>query len=425
MTQPDAAISSSPGTPAWASFAFTFLNSVGTFVVTSGIFYLTDATYRFSTRDNYLLGVLLGITYIAGALGAGPLLRALRTCIPTLSSRAVLAAMMLLMALLCLLPIAALSAATPPTPPTPDRPPGGWPIWVLVLLYSPLTGILWPMVESYVSGGIAGAPLRRRIGLWNVCWSSALIAASLLIAPLVKNHAALAIALLGIVHLAAAACLLRFSREPDPHPHEDAHLCPPIFTPLLVTFRMLLPMSYLVSSALLPFLPALLKRLGVEVGLVTIVGAAWLTARTATFFLLQAWGGWHGRWYPAILAPALLLLGFGIAVMSANLGLGLPALILGLAIFGIGMAGIYSGALYYAMEVGRAEVSAGGTHEALIGVGYAGGPSLGLLVTLAVSFGILSDRAFEPVVLGVVAAVALLVAITVARRVSRLSATPA
>ena len=47
-----------------------------------------------------------------------------------------------------------------------------------------------------------------------------------------------------------------------------------------------------------------------------------------------------------------------------------------LPIFGMGVT--YYAALYYAMAVGRAEVNAGGTHEAFIGGGYAMGPLIGL-----------------------------------------------
>jgi hypothetical protein len=53
-------------------------------------------------------------------------------------------------------------------------------------------------------------------------------------------------------------------------------------------------------------------------------------------------------------------------------------LIAALLVFGAGHATAYVGALYYAMELGDAEVAAGGTHEALIGVGYGIGPVLGL-----------------------------------------------
>jgi uncharacterized membrane protein len=52
---------------------------------------------------------------------------------------------------------------------------------------------------------------------------------------------------------------------------------------------------------------------------------------------------------------------------------------LGLSMFGVGMGIVYYAALYYAMAVGRAEVNAGGIHEALIGGGYMVGPLLCLL----------------------------------------------
>ena len=38
----------------------------------------------------------------------------------------------------------------------------------------------------------------------------------------------------------------------------------------------------------------------------------------------------------------------------------------------------YYAAIYYALALGRAEVEAGGTHEALIGGGYMVGPGIGL-----------------------------------------------
>src|SRR5690606_38891965 len=55
---------------------------------------------------------------------------------------------------------------------------------------------------------------------------------------------------------------------------------------------------------------------------------------------------------------------------APNLGM----LLFGLALFGAAQGVVYYAALYYAMTVGAAAVEAGGTHEGLIGVGYAVGP---------------------------------------------------
>jgi hypothetical protein len=93
-------------------------------------------------------------------MGAQPLVRGLMR-VAGLNERGVLGLLMVVMALLCqvtwLAP--ALGAS------------GVWPIWLMVLLYSPLSGVLWPIVESFVSGGRSGEGLRRTMGTWNVVWS--------------------------------------------------------------------------------------------------------------------------------------------------------------------------------------------------------------------------------------------------------------
>jgi hypothetical protein len=399
----------------WPVYVFSFMNSIGTGVVTNGIVFLTKQGYHFSDTKNYLLAVVLGVTYIVGALGAQPGLQRLRRVWPGVSSRGVLAVMMIVMGALCALPQLGLWMQA-----------GGearaTPIWVMIVLYSPLTGVLWPMVEAYVSGGRSGENLLSTVSRWNVVWSSALVAAYVGIAPMVENYAALAVLLLGGVHILAAAVLLWFTPEPAPH-REDEHLPhPPVFARLLVTFRLLLPMSYIVSSTLGPYLPGAMERLHVPVTWHTVLAASWLGPRMVMFAVLERWQGWHGRWFPAIVGPVLLLAGFGMAILSGSGALGSAGVAMlagGLGLFGIGMAVIYSGALYYALEVGKAEVQAGGKHEALIGAGYTAGPMIGLSACAAVGAGWLRQGQFEPVVLAVVGVVALAFAAVVAHRVVR------
>jgi hypothetical protein len=50
------------------------------------------------------LGLLLGVTYIFGALSAGPLIRRLRGKFPGLTPRRILAGLMVLAGVLCTLP---------------------------------------------------------------------------------------------------------------------------------------------------------------------------------------------------------------------------------------------------------------------------------------------------------------------------------
>lgn len=422
MPQPTRLDPSTPP-PIAGIMALSFLASVGTYVVESGVFFLTEHTYHFSLVENYTLGVALGITYILGAALASRWIALAKRSFPRLKSRGILTAMMLLMTLLCAVPWAAKRWAGG----DPDH-PAHWPMWVLVLTYTPLTGILWPMVESYVSGGRSGDRLRSTMGWWNVVWSSALIVGSVGMAPFVKDQAAEVIAALAFLHLLAAGLTRVLSPEPAPHPAEGPHHCPPVYARLLVTFRFLLPASYLVSSAMIPFLPELMKdKLQIPAAMHTVYGATWLASRTLMFAVLQRTSGWHGRWWLPSLGLASLLGGFALTALSFRVGgvtLGLPILLAGLGVFGVGMGAVYMGAIYYAMEVGKAEVDAGGTHEALIGVGYSAGPGLGLVAAAALQRGWIEPQSLEPTVLLAVAGITLIVAGFVVERIWRLGRSP-
>lgn len=410
-------------TPFWSVLAFTFINSLGTGVVTSGIFYLTKAGYGFGDGANFLLGVLLGITYIAGALAAGKGTRWLRDRLG-ISSRLVLAWLMVLLAGLCAVPmIAQWLDGDAPTK-------SAWPIWLMVGLYSPLTGVLWPMVESYLSGGKSGDQLRREIGIWNFTWSSSLVFAYWGVAPLIKDRPAEAVLALGLSHVISLALLMwRFAKEPAPHIHGEHAPHPPVYEQLLVTFRMLLPTSYVISSALGPYLPSVMPRLGVAPAWTTVLATAWLVPRALVFAWFGRWNAWHGRWWPAVAGAACLVLGFAGCTMAGLLGgpegdaqvLGISTLIAGLFLYGTGMAIIYSGAIYYALEVGKAEVDAGGAHEALIGVGYTIGPLCGLGAWALVDRKIVGTNWFDPLVLATVGGVTLVVVALTIRRVRHMT----
>lgn len=414
-------------TPFGSVLAFSFINSVGTGIVTSGIFFLTKSGYGFSDGANFVLGVLLGVTYIAGAMLAGSGTRFLRDKFG-ISSRAILGALMVVCALLCTIPYIAIKTQSGGD----NAVKSAWPIWLIVATYSPLTGVLWPMVESYLSGGKSGDTLRRTIGIWNVVWSSALVFAYWGVARFIEKTPAETILILGLSHIVGLALLVTFAKEPAPHVHEEHVPHPPIYNQLLVAFRMLLPTGYLISSALAPYLSGLMPRLGLTPQWSTVVFSTWLVFRVGGFFTLDRTRGWHGKWWPAILGAACLVAGFACCTLI-GMKFGVPLakgaelppiqpvavalLCMGLAFFGVGMSIVYSGAIYYALEVGKAEVDAGGTHEALIGVGYTVGPLCGLAAWGLVQKGVMPQKAFDPLVLATVGAVTLVVVGLMVKRV--------
>ncbi len=57
---------------------------------------------------------------------------------------------------------------------------------------------------------------------------------------------------------------------------------------------------------------------------------------------------------------------------------------------------VYTAALTYALEAGRSEVDAGGTHEALIGAGYLFGPAAGLAAVGCVRYELVAPAFLEP-----------------------------
>ena len=341
--------------------AFTGLASFAAGTATLSIFFVTArAPYDFTDVQQYALGLLVGVTYTLGALSASAVRRELAA--RGLSARGLLVVLSLAMAALACVPLGARSDAS---------------VFLLLACYAPLTGLFWPLVEGYVSGGRRAAELRSAVGRFNIVWSLTLLP-SFLIPPLLQHSSRAVFVAVSATHLVSLALLLGLRREPGEHAHEE-HGAPPVYGELLRVHRVLHAMSYLVMYALSPYLPKLLERLGLAGMAASALGATWLVARVLGFALLERWHGWHGRWSVGVVGALFVLGGFGATLLAPRLGPGALALVgVALFLFGLGLAALYTAALYYAFEVGGSE--GGGSHEALIGLGYSIGPSCGLLV---------------------------------------------
>lgn len=394
-----APVSSANGvTPLPAVLAMVFIGSMGTGVLNSGVFFLAESKYGFGAAANFGLAVMFAALYIPSAALIGPVLRRAIERLPWLTTRGVLGAILVGIALLAGLPIVADVLERSEWWPS-------WPIWFTVGGYAVLTGILWPIVESYTSGGRAGRPLRAAIGRFNITWASALVIVFWAMAPLVHPRPLVVIAGVGVVHVLSLGLLVWFPRDPAKHAMEDVEPHPPVYFRLLVVAQVLLPMSYLVIGALQPLLPRLCEHAGAPPSWRTPLASVWLIARLVTFAAMERWDGWHGKWWTPLAGGGMLIAGVATAMASAWLVSGaasMALLAIGLGALGVGAGMIYAVALYYAMEVGQAEVGAGGRHEALIGAGYFVGPAIGLTLTQAIAEGWMREAAFEPTLLTLV-----------------------
>lgn len=350
--------------PLGAVLAVTFLGSVSGGAFWAGIFFVTAQRYGFSPARNLVLASTMGAVYAIAASLAGPLLRALGR---HLSPRALLAGALGIWALAAIAPLVA--------------PASHIVLWATTLIGAAASAIIWPIVESYLAAGRHGAGMRGAIGWFNVTWTPA-TAIPLLIMPLLAQLGAdvlWAIALSAIVNVAAGLVLFAFPARPGVHAPEQAHAAVGREYPWLMrSASVLLPLSYLMSATLSPVLPHRLATVGgTTPG--SVVAAIWMLARFAVLLLMWRTGFWHGRWGTLAAAAFALVAGTATVLLAPTLTL----IIVGLILFGAGMGLTYYAALYYSLTVGHAAVDAGGSFEALIGVGYCVGPLLGLVAHAA------------------------------------------
>jgi hypothetical protein len=346
-------------TPLGAVLGLTFLCSLGTGVFWHGVPFIAKHTYDFSQTRNLLLAAAMGGVYTIGAFTAGRLTRLVERW---LTPRGVLAACIMVLALVCLGPII-----------TDDQ---EWALWLAALMGTWVTAIIWPLIESYLTAGRHGAQMRSAIGRFNLTWAPAVAIPLLAMAPILERHGEWAIGAFVPINVVALVVLAWFARHPGHHDPEtaDAHVGGEYHL-LLRSARVLLPLSYVLSSAMNPILPYRFEALDVAVWWETPATATWTLVRVLAFVTMWRLGFWHGRWGTLLLGGLAMTGGFALVVMGPNL----PFMLAGFATLGAGVGVIYYAALYYAMAVGRARVEAGGTHEGLIGAGYAAGPVIGLL----------------------------------------------
>lgn len=348
-------------TPVSAIVALTALASLSTGLFWNGMPFIAENDYGFSEKDNFALFALLGFVYVAVALAAGRILRAAERI---MSARSVMVTILLVQGVACLLPWWIDHSSV---------------IWVVTGVVSVSSAILWPTVESYLSAGRSGRRLRFTMGIWNVTWTLSVGIALLAMAPFMKEDvrvARYAVVALSVVNVLSVVTLRWFNPRPlEPGDDTSGSEVGPNYRYLLHAARVLLPVSYILMGMIGPLMPYRMESLHIESTLKTPFTATWMFARVAAIAVMWLTPFWHGRWGTLLLGGISVTGGFLMLLAAPNV----PTLFAGLALFGGGQGIIYYAAIYYVMSVGHAQVDAAGTHEGLIGLGYAAGPCVGLL----------------------------------------------
>ena len=334
-------------------FVLTFLLSFATILLQRGIFFLFKEYYQISETCSLLLALVTGAIYVAGACLSHPLARH----IPERR------------ALLCLL--AGLVGCAGAGLGTRDF----WALAAIITIFSMLVGMIWPIVESFVTSGQNAQQASKSVGGFSMSWSLALPlsvwTSGHLIAAGPRILFMAALLFLGAV----AALTLALPPRPPPHSHETASQPPPPdYTPLLYASRWTLVGGYALLLILVPLLPIIFTRQGYPVAQATFLAGILEITRPAVFVAMFLTTGWHGHRSLILLSMLMLPLGFALTLFGTSPWIFVP----GELIFGIAASVSYYCALYYAMVISHGSVDGGGGHEAVIGIGFTIGPLMAL-----------------------------------------------
>ncbi|MEM9253222.1 MAG: MFS transporter [Planctomycetota bacterium] len=356
----------------WRLYAITFVESVASILLERGIYFLTTDRLAFGDGANLWLALAFGISYVIGALASHPIADRIgerRLLVVSIAGLALLHGLLAV-----------------------------WPTGVGIAWLFPavgvVTGLKWPVIESYVGAGLDERQTRHAFGRFNLTWSTAV--------PLTIGGAGLMTAYLpawvffAVVVPLHAVSLVLVRGVPDVPEHappepEDAD---EVVLPgedveeeaastattawrvrLLWASRWLLVASYGMSFLITPLIPQILGGLGQGPASAGWMAALLDVARVVAFTGMAVWGGWHGRAWPIVVGMVALPMGLGLVLFGGAV----EAVVAGELLFGLAMGGVYTMAIYYAMVAKKASVDAGGQHEALIGGGFAIGPAIGLI----------------------------------------------
>jgi predicted MFS family arabinose efflux permease len=338
----------------------SFIESFATVCVERGVYFFATGKLNFTRTENLWLAVWFGLAYAAGAFGSH-----------RLSARFKEKRMLLATLWAQVLTHAALAVLW-------RRPEF---IFAGTAVLGMINGIKWPVIESYISAGRSPSATASTVGYFNIAWAAAVPVALVVAGPILgTQYPWLLFVLPAAVNIVSMFLIAPLPISPVHLPQDHPErLSEPVLRrvrSLLTGSRWILLCSYgtlWVLAALMPIIFA--DRLRYSIKWSTGLSSVLDVVRTLAFVLLQFYRGWHFRMRYIIAAMIGLPLGFFMIAFAANL----PTVLIGEIVFGLSGGLIYYCALYYAMVAQNASVEAGGTHEGLIGIGFAVGPVAGLV----------------------------------------------
>jgi MFS family permease len=247
--------------------------------------------------------------------------------------------------------------------------------------------LIWPTLEALVTEGEDFQGTARKVGIYNVVWSSssalAFCMGGWLWETFGKNGLygfpiALMVVQFGIVIWLEghAKKLPRVQVLQTHHEPERVALKQPVSPKRFLQMAWLAsPFAYVAINTVGAVIPQLAQKFDLTPTQSGVFNSLWFYTRFAAFVLLWKWTGWHYRFRWLLAASIGLVVSFSMMLLVPQLWLVIVAQV----IFGFAIGLIYYSSLFYSMDAGDEKGAHGGLHEAAIGLGIFAGPAVGAL----------------------------------------------
>ncbi len=239
--------------------------------------------------------------------------------------------------------------------------------------------LTWPTLQSLLKEGQAPSQLPRTAGYYNMVWACSASFAVLTGGALMQwlGETAFFWVPLGI-HAVQLCILPRVHRlslrtvesaaTPTSAPELTAEMNPRPIAKARMFLRLAWlanPFAYVAIYGLIPVVPQLAKKLGLDTAKAGAVFSIWQWVRLGAFILFWLWPGWHYKFRWMLTAFLAMTACFAIILLSMQVWL----IVVAQVVFGLSVGLIYYSSLFYSLDVGESKGKEGGFHEAAIGLG--------------------------------------------------------
>lgn len=230
----------------------------------------------------------------------------------------------------------------------------------------------WPAITGWISVGHEGASLNRRMAIFNVCWSGALLLSQYLGGFLAEFEHPVA---LEAVLILMFICIVSISFAKKPQSHvQFARTSKQIvteFDPMLPKFRLMAKFALVIAFVgigLARSQVALLfaEEFGYSKSQYGIAMTVMCAIIMLTFFIVSKTHWWHYKLWLFLFIQAAAAISMLIIITCSSL----PALFLAAGLIGLTQSFIYSSHMFYAIS-GKVKRSATvAIHEVLLSIGF-------------------------------------------------------